>query len=774
MIHRFILILITVFEALFVQGQNIHSINGFVFDTISKEALIGASVYDVNSGKGVVTNVYGYYSLKIEKPDNTKIEVSFVGYQKQEIDLKGRKDPHVDVYLIPGVSLQEVSITANKPGDFTRNTAIGVVRLPMQDVKLLPNLFGEVDIIKAFQLTPGVQSGGEAKSELYVRGGSPDQNLIILDDVPLYYVAHFGGFFSIFNADAINDVKLTKGGFPARYGGRLSSVLDVRMKEGNMTKFQAQGTVGLLSSKLMLEGPIKNGKSSYMISARKNVLPIFQVWGVDLAYRFYDLNAKLNFHLSAKDRIFVSFYSGSDAVTTKNVSSLTEMKSSTQWGNVAGAIRYNRIFNQKLFANFIISYTKYRYFNNFMNTFSSDTIVKSMKSKLTTGINDMMVKSDFSYQISSDYIIRFGVSGIYHRIFPNDELFALTDKDQSIDKSFSSLSIAYENNTYIENEYTNKYFGLNAGLRLVNFIYGSKKYIFLEPRISINVPMSTDFSIKGSYSISNQFMHMLSYSGAGMPTDYWMPSTSNVKPSRACQYSFGIAKSFFNGQYELSIEAYNKSLVGLVAFKPGASLIGNLSTWENVIVKEGKGQNYGIEIFLQKSKGKSTGWIGLTVSKAERVFDGLNNGKPFPFKYDRLFDASIVWNYEISKKVLISSTWSYGTGYPITLATEHYYAEGQEVFVYDEINSFRMRDYHRLDFAINFPKKTKWGERNWSISVFNLYNRKNPYYYYYDRKFTFVLNSSSGIEPVAVFDNLKLYQKSLFSIFPSVSYSFKF
>jgi hypothetical protein len=541
-----------------------------------------------------------------------------------------------------------------------------------------------------------------------------------------------------------------------------------------MTKFQGQGTVGLLSSKLMLEGPIINGKSSYMISVRKNLLPIFKIWGVDLAYRFYDLNAKLNYHISVKDRIFLSLYSGSDAVTTKNESSSTSMKSTTQWGNMAGAIRYNRIFNEKLFANFIFSYTKYRYFNNFENTFSSDTLKKSLKSKLTTGINDIMLKSDFSYQISSDYNIRFGVSSIYHRIFPNDESFSLADKNQSIDKSFSSLSIAYENGAYIENEYTNKYFGLNAGLRLVNFIYGSKKYIFLEPRFSINVPLRTDFSVKGSYSVSNQFMHMLSYSGAGMPADYWMPSTSNVKPSKAWQYSFGIAKSFFNGQYELSIEAYKKSLEGLVAFKPGASLIGNLSSWENVIVNEGKGQNYGIELFLQKSQGKSSGWIGLTISKAVREFIELNKGKPFPFKYDRLFDVSIVWNYEISKKVLLSTTWTYGTGYPITLATEHYYIEGKEVFVYDEINSFRMRDYHRLDFAINFPKKTKWGERNWSISVFNLYNRKNPYYYYYDRKFTFELKPSSGIEPVAVYDNLKLYQKSLFSIFPSVSYSFKF
>lgn len=343
--------------------------------------------------------------------------------------------------------------------------------------------------------------------------------------------------------------------------------------------------------------------------------------------------------------------------------------------------------------------------------------------------------------------------------------------ERSVFRTYNSRTNIYENAIYVENEVRLPFAGVNAGLRYVNLIIGQHSYHYPEPRLNLNIPLLKNFSLKASYALSNQFLHLLTYTGAGMPADYWMPSTENVKPSQAKQFTLGLAKTFREGLFQLSVEAYHKQLLGLITFKPGASLTGNLSSWENAVVSNGTGLNYGVEIFLQKSFGRTTGWVGLTLAKAERSFNELNEGKAFPFKYDRLLDVSLVWNHRINKHLLISTTWTYGSGYPVTLATERYQTEDGEVFVYDEINSFRMRDYHRLDFAINFPKEIKWGEQTWSFSIFNLYNRKNPFYYYYQREMPANL-PVSGSKPEE--GELKLYQRSLFGIFPSFSYNFKF
>ena len=397
-----------------------------------------------------------------------------------------------------------------------------------------------------------------------------------------------------------------------------------------------------------------------------------------------------------------------------------------------------------------------------------------MKSRLLTGINDVILSTDFSYQVASGYRVRFGGVGTYHHLRPNDEFYERIDDEEVLTRSYSSQTHAFENALYMEHELTNEYFGLNAGLRLSNFIVDQKVYNYLEPRVSINIPVQSDLSLKGSYARSNQFMHLLSYSGAGLPADYWMPSTAGVSPSRANQYTLGVAKTFEGGLYQLSVEGYRKELQGMIAFKPGASLVGNLSSWEDVIFSHGKGLNYGVEVFLQKSRGRSTGWAGVTLSKAERQFQELNSGKSFPFKYDRLLDISLVWNREVTKNLLLSATWTYGTGYPITLASERYIAEGVEVFVFNGVNNHRMRDYHRLDFSVSLPRETTWGESMWSFSIFNLYNRRNPYYYFYDKRVVRVEENAEGIPTQAIYGPWKLYQRSLFGFFPSLSYSFKF
>lgn len=747
------------------------SIHGFVFDAVTKEVLIGAVVMDTISNKGVVTNEFGYYNLILKTEGVIFIQVSYIGYEKVTIGFELSEENRYDIYLEPGIELEEVVINAGGPKDITRITEISTIRLPMQEVKMLPNLFGEVDVIKAFQLTPGVQSGGEGKSELYVRGGSPDQNLVILDDVPLYYVSHFGGFFSIFNADAINDVKLIKGGFSARYGGRLSSVLDIRMKDGNMSKISGAGSIGLVSAKLMIEGPIFKNKSSFMVSARKNLMTPFHLTGEDTKYNFYDLNAKINYRLSGKDRLFFSIYAGNDKVSYKSESLSSYAASAVNWGNVAMALRYNKVFNEKIIGNFVIATTQYQYINRFENLTTTDTTTQTLKSKLTTGINDLMLKTDFIWQATGNYQMRFGYNATYHIITPNDEVFDKRVDERVVLRTYDSRMNSFESALYIENEIALPFLGINAGLRYVYLNMEQKNYNYPEPRLNLNIPLRSDFSLKASYAFTNQFLHLLSYSGAGMPADYWMPSTEKIKPSQAKQIAFGLAKTIRNGLFQLSIEAYHKQLEGLISFKPGASLIGNLSSWENVVVAEGTGLNYGVEIFLQKTAGRSTGWAGLTVAKAERQFNDLNEGKAFPFKYDRLLDISLVWNYKVNKDIYVSATWTYGSGYPVTLATERYQTEDGEVFVYDAINSFRMRDYHRLDVAINFPLVTKWGERAWSLSIFNLYNRKNPFYYYYRREH---VDHSSVLGSTPEEGDLKLYQKSLFGIFPSISYNFKF
>jgi len=767
------IIIFTLLYCINLYSQNRISISGFIYDAVSGEVLIGANIYEKNTGSGVASNEYGFYSLTINTQEKLQLSVSFIGYESQDTIVSVKKSQTFDFNLIPGLVLSEVNIEAERTKTIVERTETGVVRLQISEIKQLPNLFGEVDIIKAYQLTPGVQSGGEAKSNIYVRGGSPDQNLILLDDVPLYYVAHFGGFFSVFNADAINDVKLIKGGFPARYGGRLSSVLDIRMKEGNMREYQGQGTIGLLSSKISYEGPIIKDKSSFIVSARKNLIPIFKFMGTGISYNFYDVNAKINYRISEKDRLFLSFYTGDDLISSSQNAKNNNTKNIAQWGNTLTAFRWNRVYNSKLFSNLTLSNTFYRYKNIFEYQMEIDSLSRDLYSSLLTGINDWNLKMDFTYNYNPRLSFRFGANCIYHRFIPNDEVFKLSGTSiNSINQTYDSKLTAFENSVYIENELKISRLSSNIGARYTSYYTEEKLYHYIEPRAVLNFILREDISLKYSFSESNQFVHLLSYSGSGMPSDYWMPSNANVKPQNSVQNSLGIAKTFKQGVYELSIETYHKTFENLIDFKPGASLLGNLDSWENVIEQDGVGQNYGVEVFLQKIKGRTTGWIGATVSRAERQFEQINNGEVYPYVYDRLLDFSIVVNHRITKNISLSATWTYGSGYPITLATEIYNINDEEIFVYGKKNSFRMRDYHRLDLAANFTKETTWGERNWTISVFNVYNRQNPYYYYYEYELVPVQGFHPG-NPYT-YGDLKLRQRSLFGIFPSIAYSFKF
>jgi hypothetical protein len=770
--------LIWVFSSGSMYCQDGFFLSGYVYDAHTGEVLPGASVFDKYSKKGTSTNSYGFYSFYISDPGNAILSFSFVGYKDTIVYLGNTPGKNLHVRLQPGLIIGEVLVEASRQTIVDR-AETGVIRLPVKEIKKLPNLFGEVDIIQAFQRTPGVQSGGEGKSDLYVRGGSPDQNLILLDDVPLYYVSHFGGFLSVFNVDAISDAQLIKGSAPARYGGRLSSVLDIRMKDGNMQRFSGQGMVGVISSKLLLEGPLKKNKSSYMVSARRNTLPIFKVIsGDDLNYNFYDLNAKINLIASEKDRIFLSFYSGTDAVGYKQKSPTTYMKQQSSWGNTMGALRWNRTYSNRLFGNSTLAITRYHYVDFFENRNQLDTNRRNLKSRIMTGVNDLFLKSDLTYSLLPYYDLRFGFKTIRHTFFPNQQEFQLTETGNlTVDEFYKSDIPAWDHSIYLENNLDYGRLQINAGMRYTYFSVLGTKYNSLDPRVIFNFQIDKDLSLKYSFSQNKQYIHLLTHSGAGKPANYWMPSTDIVEPSNAIQQSLGLSKTFMNGALELSLDAYLKSMNNLIAFKPGTSLAGHMDSWESLVEKNGIGKNYGAELFLQKTTGRSTGWVGLTWARAFREFDELNNGKPFPFVYDRPLDVNIVWNFEWTEKVIISFAWNYGSGHPVTLYSERYTIDDQEVFVFDNVNSFRMRDYHRLDFAVNFPAKTSWGERNFTISIFNLYNRRNPYYYYYERKSSITrVDSPDGTGGLwtAVEGDLKLYQRSLFGFFPSFGYSFKF
>ena len=772
--HIWVILLLTT-SGIYSSGQSTYLLSGFVYDAQTGEALIGATVFDTISFNGASTNAYGFYSLRISSFENTAILFSFMGYESRVISPGTKGKLQLNVGLTPGLELEGVTIRPEGQ-DIVGRLETGVVRLPVSEVKKLPSLFGEVDIIKAFQQTPGVQSGGEGKSDLYVRGGSPDQNLILLDDVPLYYVAHFGGFLSIFNVDAINDVKLIKGGFPARYGSRLSSVLDIRMKEGNIHNYSMQGMVGLLSSKMMAEGPLAREKSSFMLSARHNTIPVFKALNDGMQYRFHDINAKVNYRLSDNDRIYASFYSGGDNVGFKRRTEITDMRHRNKWGNIMGALRWNRVINPMLFANFTFASTNYRYITHFENSINFDTLSREISSQVLTGVNDLLFKADLNYDITPKYDLRFGVNATRHTFLPNNENYRLTQDDlYNIDETYDSKITAREHSVYTENIWNAGWLMINAGLRYSYFHEGNTGYSSFDPRILVNIPLRKDLAVKYSFSRMKQYIHLLNYSGAGMPSSYWMPSTGNIRPSRSTQNSLGLVKTIDNGNYELSVESYYKKMDHLIEFKPGESLVGHLSNWEEVVEAGGKGNNYGIEIFLQKIYGRTTGWAGITLSRAARRFKQLNNGLPFAFTYDRPVDVNLVWNYELRENIIVSMAWNYGTGYPITLATERYLIDGHEVLVYDERNSSRMRDFHRLDIAVNFPAKTRWGKRNWSVSIFNVYNRRNPYHYFYNREFDLVPSiGSSGIGVDAHYHDLKLYQRTLFGFLPSFAFGFKF
>lgn len=787
-------------------AQKNYTISGFIEEEASGEKLIAANVFDGKTKGGTVTNLYGFYSLTLPE-DSVYLTFSYIGYQSQSIGLYLNKDVTLNISLSESITLDAVVIVAENAVKIEEKTEMSVIDIPIAQIKKIPALLGEVDVLKTLQLLPGVQSGGEGQSGLYVRGGSPDQNLILLDGVPVYNANHLFGFFSVFNADAIKDVKLTKGGFPARYGGRLSSVLEINMKEGNNKSFHGSASVGLISSKFMLEGPIIKDKASFIISGRRTYIdylarPLITYFLArenvkgSIGYFFYDLNGKVNYKISDKDRLYLSAYTGDDLfyVNTRERfdfgdvenrgSSENEVKTNLGWGNVTTALRWNHLWTNKLFSNVTATYSRYN-FNTLLgnrseqfNQAGATTEKTAFGAGYDSGIDDYSVRLDFDYIPLPNHFVKFGGLGIYHQFNPgifNIDVDVVSNGQQgiAIDTTFGQEVVnATEYNFFIEDDFkVSDNLKVNGGLHFSGFQLNKTHYTSLQPRISVRYLVQPDIAVKASFATMRQYVQYLTNENIGLPWDQWLPTTEEVLPQDSWQVALGMAKTFDNS-YEVSVEGYYKEMTNLIAYEEGASLF-NIGPWENQIT-QGEGRSYGAELFVQKKKGDLTGWIGYTLAWSERRFDDKNFGEWYPFKFDRRHDISIVGIYEFNKRWSSAVTWVYGTGNAITFADSRIpilreFFNFQSYSFIDNFksrNNLRMAPYHRLDVGVDYKIEKKKYTSTWSFGAYNAYSRRNPFFLNLENVF---VDTPEGGESKTV-----LRQYSLFPLIPSVSYKIDF
>jgi outer membrane cobalamin receptor len=757
-----------------------YTISGTVTDVENLEVLIGANIYEPVTLNGTTSNNFGFYSLTLPS-DTVEVRYSFVGYQATTLRFLLHRDTVIDMSLQASTLLEEVVVQADIEESIQESSQMSSVSIPVSSMAQLPAFLGEVDVLKTLQLLPGVQSGSEGSSGLYVRGGGPDQNLILLDGVPVYNAAHLFGFFSVFNSDAINNVTLIKGGFPARYGGRLSSVIDVQAKEGNMSEFHGEGSIGLISSRLTLEGPIVKKKSSFIVSARRTYADLIFGPMVKAAsdgnetvgYFFYDLNAKVNYKLSNKNRVFLSAYLGKDRASSTYKENSDFGRSyddefNLKWGNVTTALRWNSILSKKLFSNTLLTFSRYNFdlTGQSLETFNvpdAPPQTDFYKQRYYSQIRDFAAKIDFDYIPTPNHYIRFGINAIHHRFTPGAASYVAQSQTTAIDSTFGADQIdAMEYSGYFEDDFKiGSKLKINVGLHASAFKVRDELYTSLQPRISARYLLAPTLSLKGSYAEMTQFIHLLTNSGLGLPTDLWVPATDKIRPQNSRQVALGIAKNY-KQKYEVSVEAFYKTMDNLIEYREGASFLNPTESYENK-VEIGSGDSYGAEFFFQKKLGSLTGWLGYTLSWSNRTFANINEGKTFPYKYDRRHDISLALVKTFNKRVSFSAAWVYGTGNAISLPRGTYPAMDSNwrsnIEFHGNRNEYRMRSYHRLDLSVSLKKVKKWGERTWTFGLYNVYSRRNPFY--------LDVSYSNGNQPSFI-------QYSLFPILPSIRYSFKF
>ncbi|PLW92644.1 MAG: TonB-dependent receptor [Marinilabiliales bacterium] len=777
--RKFIILLVLLLTSFTVFSQEKFTVSGRVFEEGSGESLIGVHIYIPGTTIGTVSNSYGFYSITLKSDTAVKLKYSYVGFQDKEKVFEPGKDAEYDVFLPQTIELDEVVISADKPELISQVPTMSTVEIPVEQIKAIPALLGEKDVFKALQLLPGVQKGQEGSSGFYVRGGGPDQNLIILDDATVYNANHLFGFFSLFNGDALKSVELIKGGFPARYGGRLSSVVEMNMKDGNREKFGGEAGIGLISSRATFEGPIIKNKSSFLISGRRTYIdiltrPLFNSEDGVFGYYFYDLNAKVNYEFDKNNRVYLSGYFGRDKFHFSE-SGDNAFSAGMFWQNATSTARWNHVFNNKLFSNMSAIFSIYR-----MKIFEEDNFDDATFSlEYKSGIRDFSFKYDFQYLPSPDHTIRFGLHFIHHRFKPSAVVIEDTGNDEY---TYDVNAInAIENGLYIEDEWKFGRWKGNTGFRLSHYICNNQNYIRPEPRLMFAYMLNEKSSLKASWAMMNQYVHLLSNTGLGLPTDLWVPATDNVKPQRSWQVAAGYARDLTMPGFSLSIEGYYKQSDDVIGYKEGASFLliadptgADQMSWETNVTG-GNSESYGAEILLQKKLGKWTGWAAYTLSWTWLQFEEVNSGERFYAKYDRRHEISLVSIYNFTKELSINAVWVFASGNAISLPQETYYASidyddsgpynvnnTNYVTYYGPKNAFRMSPYHRLDLGLQFHKELKNGSRTWELSIYNMYNRKNPFFYYIDYVY------ENGQEKSV------LKQVALFPMIPSISFTRKF
>ncbi len=756
-------------------GQNKYSISGTIKDAATGEQLIGATIRIKELPQsGTITNSYGFYSIYAPEGEYTLI-FTYTGYTTITQQMSLHQNTVINLPLKGESDLKGVVISGNKPNnDNIASPQMGVDKLNMAQINQVPVLLGEKDILKTISLFPGVKSAGEGNTGFYVRGGGADQNLILLDEATVYNASHFFGFFSTFNSDAIKDVSLYKGGMPAEYGGRLSSVLDIKMNEGNNKEYTVEGGLGLISSRIKVEGPIVQDKGSFMISARRTYIDLFLKASSDSTIKgssiyFYDLNAKANYHFDDKNAIYLSGYFGKDVLGLKNTFG-------TNWGNSTGTIRFNHLFNNRLFSNTSVVFSNYNY--------AVQSFISNDDFKATSQITDVNLKEDLAYSMGNNHTLKFGLNILHHNISPGD---ITTSKSSSFNNISVEKRYGYENAAYVSDEWkpTNN-LTLLYGLRLSGLFllgpgtfktydangnvtssqtYGTgqlvKTYINLEPRFSASYVLNDQNSVKFSYNRNTQNIHLLSNSTSTTPTDLYVMSSNNIKPEISDQVSTGWFKNFDNNIYEFSAEVYYKWLQNQIDYKDGAQLLVNQDVESQLTY--GTGRAYGLELFLKKKYGRFNGWIGYTLSRTERKFDAINNDNYYPATQDRTHDISVVGIYQLNKRWTFSSTFIYGTGNAVTYPTGKYNVGGLTTFSYSERNGYRLPSSNRLDIGATLEGKPhKKYHSSWTFGIYNVYAHRDPYTITFrDSKTT--PNTTEAVET------------SIFATrIPSVTWNFKF
>ena len=777
------------------------TISGLILDAASGETLIGAGV---TSGKdGAVTNNFGFYSLSIPgKDDKVSVTYSYVGYTTKTISIRVQKDTTINVRLSPGASLEEAIVTAQRESGVAA-TKMSAIEVPVAAIKSAPALFGEADVLKTIQLLPGVQGGTEGFSGLYVRGGGPDENLLLLDGIPIYNAEHMLGIFSVFQPEAVKKVTLYKGSFPARYGGRISSIIDVRTNDGNLYETHGSFGVSMLSDKLHLEGPIWKGKTSFSVSARGMhtllLTPIIKLTGFDGNYFFYDLDAKLTHRFSDRDRLYFNVYNGLDDFYYRNQDNYGSGRTGgdiadnqnlgIRWGNTVAALRWNHVLGPKLFANTTVAFNRYKM------QIESDLVSKETgldgslgnnryQFDYRSGMRDWVAKVDFDYTPSPSQKVKFGADYTYHTFIPetfttyaHEVMGGVVQIDTTISMKSNAEQVGHEASLYVEDDIRiGSRLTLNPGFHASLFGTQGKTYWSLEPRMSAKVAMSEDWSAKVSYSRMSQYVHLLSSSQISLPVDLWVPITKDIRPETSDQYSLGL---YFNGipGWEFSLEGYYKNMRNVLEYKEGVAFMFDSSGWENK-VEVGTGRAMGIELFIEKTMGKTTGWLGYTLAKSDRLFPTINHGERFPYRYDRRHNVNLLVNHKFNEKFDISATWNFASGGTTTLPERRIvmmspFNPPRYADLVTSRNNYRLPASHTLNLGFNFHRKHNRGEGIWSLSVYNVYNHMNPNLVLKENDQHFIGSSNldgSGTQWQEV-NTVRLKKITFLPLFPSIGYT---